>query len=383
METKPHNIREIIEEEKQSIAYRNYRHVRERVIDMLMGEQSDTKIPSNYWRQEVAGFDYMLDASALITNKLREHCYHISGLRSYEYRSHHEHQKAPFARKLEALRRIDSDNLFVPESQQMGGFGHVIDGNLVNLDTLKFYESLIAMNKGGLLNPLREETGDRKVVVEIGGGWGGFAYQLKTICPGICYVMIDLPQSLIFSAVYLMTLFPGSNVFVYGDKPVEHLVKNFSSYDFVFLPHYFINEATLPRLDVAVNMVSFQEMTEAQINGYIKWLWDSNCPSIYSHNRGKSPHNPEIVSSVPAIIGQGYTVEGIKVLPVPYTVLDLPRKADKLVWDKDPKKMARVVMKRIVTPPEKEREIVITDYRHVMGSRNQSYQLQTMAGEVV
>jgi hypothetical protein len=63
----------------------------------------------------------------------------------------------------------------------LGGFGFTIDGDLYNLDTLKFYECLIALQKAGLLGDLTAEQNDRKIVVEIGGGWGGFAYQLKTL----------------------------------------------------------------------------------------------------------------------------------------------------------------------------------------------------------
>jgi hypothetical protein len=85
------------------------------------------------------------------------------------------------ANKLALLRQKESKGLLVPELPLLGGFGFTIDGDLYNLDTLKFYECLIALQKAGLLGDLTAEQNDRKIVVEIGGGWGGFAYQLKTL----------------------------------------------------------------------------------------------------------------------------------------------------------------------------------------------------------
>ena len=52
----------------------------------------------------------------------------------------------------------------------------------------------------------------RKLVWEIGAGWGGFAYQFKTLFPDVTYVIVDLPELFLFSATYLMTLFPEAKV---------------------------------------------------------------------------------------------------------------------------------------------------------------------------
>lgn len=290
----------IIETAKQSEAFRNYLQVRDRIVDMLEEKQKETKCPSDYWQEELAGFDYMLDASPLIVRKLREHCYHLTGLHSYEYRSHHARQKEIFSRKLRALRKHDDASLLVPESPLLGGFGHIIDGALYNIDTLKFYESLLAMNKAGTLVPFRRQTGKRNIVIEIGIGWGGFAYQFKTLCPNTCYIIIDLLQSLLFAGVYLRTVFPQSSVFLYGDKPPGKLLNEYALYDFIFLPHFAFGRISFPKVDLAINMVSFQEMTSEQIDEYFRWLATLRCPILYSHNRDGSPNNnqPSAVSPI-------------------------------------------------------------------------------------
>ena len=121
----------------------------------------------------------------------------------------------------------------MPESSQLGGFGFDIDGALYNIDTLKFYEALIALDRAGVLGELRAAPG-RPVVWEIGAGWGGFAYQVKTLFPDVTYVICDLPELFLFSATYLMTLFPDASVlFADPDRPAE-----LSDADFVFVPEY-------------------------------------------------------------------------------------------------------------------------------------------------
>src|SRR5919112_5993713 len=105
------HLEETIETARRSDAFRNYKKVRERVLDMLDEAQSQSDSPSDYWEEELAGFDYMLDASPLVIRKLREHCYHLTGLRSNEYRKHHSHRRKMFETKLRALEQQDAENL--------------------------------------------------------------------------------------------------------------------------------------------------------------------------------------------------------------------------------------------------------------------------------
>ncbi len=306
-----------IENEKHSKEYRTYLEVRESVFKMLDEASDHADLPSNYWKEELDGFDYMLDASPLVIRKLRQHCYHLTGLRHYDYRDHHAHKSKPFAMKLDLLREQDEDDLLVPESPLLGGFGHHIDGMLINLDTLKFYESMIALNKSGLLAPFRNNSDEKRIVLEIGAGWGGFAYQFKKLCPNTCYIIIDFPQTLLFSIVYLKTLFPKGKLLLYGDKPKEKLLEDYASFDFVFLPHFFWKETRLKEIELAINMVSFQEMTDDQVDGYVRHLVEQDCQNVYSHNRDRSSHNTQL-STVSSILGKYYDVIEHQVLDMQY-----------------------------------------------------------------
>jgi hypothetical protein len=318
-------LKDLIAEETHTSQYRHYLDVRERVLEMIDEiQQLEAHAPSEYWKAELAGLDYMLDASPLIIRKLREHCYHLTGLHAYNYREHHEHRRRTLATKLALLRQQESKGLLVPESPLLGGFGFTIDGDLCNLDTLKFYECLIALQKSGLLSDLTADPNDRKIVVEIGGGWGGFAYQLKTLYPAITYVIIDLPQAFPFSAVYLKTLFPTAKTFIHGDQSNTEWQDDPKANDFIFLPHYLIENLKLDDIFLVINMVSFQEMTSAQVDNYVSKAAQLGCPNIYSLNRDRSPHNPQL-NAVSDIISKYYHYSEIKVLDLSY--VDLPKKA--------------------------------------------------------
>jgi hypothetical protein len=349
---------------RQSQEYRNYLEIRTRVLQMIDEMPKNPDHPSNYWREELAGFDYMLDASPLIISKLREHCYHLTGLRSYDYRTHHAPKSQPFVNKLEALKQLDRNNLLVPESSILGGFGYEIDGNLINADTLKFYECLIALNKEGILTPFRQNTEARKLVLEIGGGWGGFAYQFKTLCPNTCYVIVDFPAVFLFSAVYLKTLFPKARIRILGDVPHEKTMENWQDYDFIFVPHTYWDKLIPEGTELAINMASFQEMTTEQVDNYVHKIAHWGCPAFYSMNRERSPYNTQL-SSVSTIIRSYYNIHEIKVLDVDYT-----RLSEKQTIEKNTLSIPGKIRKILSGGRSKTTQTKTNSYIHLIGVLN-------------
>jgi len=318
-----------LERERQRLAgtagWKHYERARVAVLRMneLASASSGPSAPSAYWREELRNFEYMLDASPLIVDRLRQHTHHVTGVRVYEYRSNRDVMRRRFTDKLSALRKRGGDDLLVWEAPELGGFGFEADGHLFNIDTLKFYEALIALRDGAVLQDLRATT-DRRLVWEIGGGWGGFAYQLETLCPNVTYVITDFPELFLFSATYLMTLFPECRVRFFGDVPAERLFDDWESIDFVFVPNYALDSFGPPRLDLTLNMVSFQEMTRAQVEGYVRRSHELGAPFLYSLNREKSSYNTEI-DSVSSIIDRWYWPHDVSPMPMGYQrMLDEP-----------------------------------------------------------
>jgi hypothetical protein len=226
--------------------------------------------------------------------------------------------------------------VWVPEPPLLGGFGYPVEGGLMNADTLKYFEVLIALDRGAALGAFR--SGDRRPVVwEIGAGWGGFAYQFKTAFPGATYVISDLPELMLFSATYLATAFPEAQIrFWDPDEPLDDA--GWLAADFVFVPHWATAAVTPPHMDLAVNTVSFQEMTTDQVREYVTQAHRVGCPLLHSLNRERSLYNPEL-EGVSKIMSEHYAPQEIDVLPVPYG--DFSNDPTKQPKRKGPGKVAR------------------------------------------
>ncbi len=176
-----------------------------------------------------------------------------------------------------------------------------------------------------MLPEFRAAGGERRVAWEIGAGWGGFAYQFKTLCPNTTYVIVDLPELFLFSAVYLQTVFPEAKMRFYTEVDEADLFDGWQQLDFLFIPHTRLDLMRPPRCDLAINTVSFQEMSTAQVRGYGDHAFDLGVPLLYSLNRERSPYNPE-VEGVSSILAERNRPPESEVLPTSYVAPHKPPK---------------------------------------------------------
>jgi len=140
--------------------------------------------------------------------------------------------------------------LHISPPAKFGEVGWVVDDVLVNYDTAAYWERVAVLYRAGLLdrsavNCLR--PGSR--VLEIGAGYGALAWYIQEAAPGIRYTVLDLPESLVYSAVYLEVLHPGATR---------------------FLPNYEFPELVQSgeRFDLVINTLSMSEMSEPQVRSY-------------------------------------------------------------------------------------------------------------------
>jgi hypothetical protein len=353
-----------VEEAASSPGFQAYKEVRRQVFAMRDREQREAgslAAPGAYWREELEQFDYLLDAHPLVIAKLRRHCYHLTGLRPYDYRTHKSSSR--IARRKKALEATGGRELVLAEPELLGGFGFRLDGGLYNVDTLKYSEALIALRRAGILHDLRS-LGRKPMVWEIGSGWGGFAYQLKTVCPGATILLTDFPEVFLFSATYLMTAFPSARV-VFEGSDDDPGADSWTEFDFVFVSNARTAAVRPPHLDLTANMVSFQEMTSDQVEGYVSHAAATGCPVLYSLNRERSLYNPEL-SGVLAIVSRYYEPQEIEVLSESYVAAAKTgrRRLRKRIWSAASRARSRLPLKRAVGGPP---PTAATDYRHLVG----------------
>jgi putative sugar O-methyltransferase len=138
--------------------------------------------------------------------------------------------------------------------QMLGEHGWIVDGRVINHDTCVYQERITALLDSGELEKLK---GAR--ILEIGGGYGALARALSQMVGAKEYVICDLPESLLFSGLYL-TLTEAGSVQVTGDayRPTE---------GFVLLPNYKFH-LLAGHFDIVINTISMAEMTDFQVKTY-------------------------------------------------------------------------------------------------------------------
>jgi putative sugar O-methyltransferase len=155
---------------------------------------------------------------------------------------------------------------FVVKMPLRGGeVGLMIDGAIVNPDTIYTQGRINSMYNFGILRAIEEniEKCGKCRVLEIGGGYGALARALHSLFPGkLEYVMMDLPESL-WSAAGYMTVTGPTDVLEPGQAFPD-------TFETLMIANYLAEECrtSLGPVDLAINTMSFIEMSEAQVRYY-------------------------------------------------------------------------------------------------------------------
>lgn len=156
--------------------------------------------------------------------------------------------------------------LSVPPPAKFGEMGWLIGNTIVNYDTWVYLHRIALLHESGILERLRQIAARRRPrVLEIGGGYGAFAYHVSKLVPQAQYSIIDLPESLAFSSIYLSVVDAGKEI----DRPLLSTGVNGRA-DFCLCPNYLLEDliAAAGPFDLVINTLSLAEMTEAQVNLY-------------------------------------------------------------------------------------------------------------------
>jgi hypothetical protein len=171
--------------------------------------------------------------------------------------------------------------------------GAFYQGKIINQDINRYQSCISNLYSTGVLDKLEGE-----LVMEIGGGYGGLAHQIGGITK-CTYIIMDLPEMLLFSGGFLIVNNPGKKIYVY-DKEIftaEFIATGIYEWDYVLLPNYILKELyALKKIGLLINMQSFQEMTGIQVNEYLKFAKLKLDGVLYSDNMDRHPFNKELIS---------------------------------------------------------------------------------------
>lgn len=158
---------------------------------------------------------------------------------------------------------VDVDDLHVPDFGNP--YGIYVDGKFMR--TGVDYQYYYAKQVSGALSA----TAGRKMVMELGGGIGGFAYFLNKMQENLTYINLDLPEILCISAYQLLNLFPEKKIILYGET--ENLTNEImAGYDIALLPSFLIEELATDSINISFNSYSLAEISPDSINNYVNQI---------------------------------------------------------------------------------------------------------------
>jgi putative sugar O-methyltransferase len=120
------------------------------------------------------------------------------------------------------------------------------------------------------IGSLLKETSEDKIVVELGGGYGGLGYFLNRDIDNLTYIDFDLPENMALTSYFLLNCFPQKKILLFGEEEfTEEIIKK---YDIIVLPSFELKKLPTKKINLAFNSYSLAEMSEQTINEYIPEL---------------------------------------------------------------------------------------------------------------
>jgi SAM-dependent methyltransferase len=277
---------------------RRVRDVQFRVTAMLTERQSlqdPAAPPSSYWADFCSAFDYILGLPEPAFLKLRIHTYHFT---AETYQTYYFGDPAAFwaANHITELTEGIPAELVINEPPAGIGFRFPPD-RFISEDTVRFQKVINTLYRHRILETLKAKASPR--VLEIGAGYGGLAHHLGEVIRGAAYVIVDLPEALLFSAAYLTLQNPGKRIYLYSPNDDQQAIASdvkAGRFDFVLIPNYKLDLLRSLEFDLVVNTASLQEMKADQVERYLNFIRDTCNGVFYSRNQDRQPRNQELVS---------------------------------------------------------------------------------------
>ena len=235
-----------------------------KIVDHGRSAVTELYPPSDYWRDNFRGFSYLFQPESYgLFKRLRHHTHHIVGGKPEDY----PRDDKVVTRRYKSISAPKWIRERLTEPIALGGFGVKIGGKLINQDIIRSLIAVSTLYHGDKLDPQ-----DAPTVLEIGCGYGSLAHHFKNPIPRSNYIMVDLPESLLYLAAYLKLLNPGKTVYIYEPESDKQLwdEEQAPQYDFMLLPPWEVAAIPDGSIDLVIVVFSLQEMTRSQVVHYLQ-----------------------------------------------------------------------------------------------------------------
>nr|WP_321397797.1 putative sugar O-methyltransferase [uncultured Desulfobacter sp.] len=161
-------------------------------------------------------------------------------------------------------------------------YGYNVDGHMINWNSF--------VNHGRAFRSLRllsEE--EHPVVAEIGGGFGGYAYNLLKKKRKLTYIDFDLPENLLIASYYLSMAYPEKKILIYDSESMNMDIAYLKKYDAVMIPNFMLPKLQDASVDFFINTISFSEMEYETICEYFNQIDRIGAKYFYHENLACHP----------------------------------------------------------------------------------------------
>ena len=251
-------------------AFDAYLHVRDEVRRLRQALPPNEEMTA-YERRMLAAFEPLWDAAPETIAALRRQAA-TNGMQQGAA----EPDRAMQAHAERDLRRLlarGDERLWIDEPGVLGASGFSSGGRRFNEETLRFFRMMSLLQDAALVDEFRSR-GVRRTVWEIGGGWGGFAYHFKRVCPDTTYLISARPEQFLVSAVYLMAMFPDARFRFYDPASPDAFWSDWASVDFAFAPEPAVAGLRPPSLDLVVDVMALEHMSADRVDRHVQLAYD-------------------------------------------------------------------------------------------------------------
>jgi hypothetical protein len=261
-------------------AYQHYTRLRDCLRSMNAAAQPLDRLSASE-QSMLAELDVLWNADPATISDLRAYAKAVTGARRSNYRGERaEVVRERLDRDLGRLLDKGDAALLVDEHPALGGFGVTSRGRFYNEETLRHFRVMSLLDDAAVLAHFR--GADRRTVWEIGGGWGGFAWQFKRLCPNVTYLITGHPTTFLLSAVYLATLLPEARIRLYNPSRPDDFWAEWHTVDFAFAPEPVIASGCPPALDLTVDLDALARMSPARADAHVRRAWQAGSRHVFS-----------------------------------------------------------------------------------------------------
>jgi hypothetical protein len=139
------------------------------------------------------------------------------------------------------------------------------------------------------IDQLTKDKTNKKIIAELGGGYGGLAYFINKKISNVTYIDFDLPENLALTSYYLLNSFPEKKVLLFGEEDLA--ITDITNYDIILMPNFEITKLPTSKIDVVFNSYSLAEMSKETIDLYISELTRASKEYFFHVNHNKISHS--------------------------------------------------------------------------------------------